>query len=106
MKFIILSVFRKYVEKIQVSLKSDKNNGYFTLKTDINFLSCLAQFFLEWKKFQTDVVENIKTHILRSVTFIFRKSCHLYDNVEKYFRAGQATDDKYTDGACALRAVT
>jgi hypothetical protein len=22
--------FRKYVEKIQVSLKSDKNNGYFT----------------------------------------------------------------------------
>jgi len=25
-----LSIFRKYVEKIQVSLKSDKNNGYFT----------------------------------------------------------------------------
>jgi hypothetical protein len=24
------SIFRKYVEKIQVSLKSDKNNGYFT----------------------------------------------------------------------------
>jgi len=29
MKFDI-SVFRKYVEKIQVSLKSDKNNGHFT----------------------------------------------------------------------------
>ena len=25
-----LSIFRKYVEKIQVSLKSDKNKGYFT----------------------------------------------------------------------------
>jgi len=25
-----LSIFRKSVEKIQVSLKSDKNNGYFT----------------------------------------------------------------------------
>jgi len=25
-----LSIFLKYVEKIQVSLKSDKNNGYFT----------------------------------------------------------------------------
>jgi hypothetical protein len=25
-----LSFFRKYVEKSKVSLKSDKNNGYFT----------------------------------------------------------------------------
>ena len=25
-----LSIFRKYVKKIQVSLKSDKNNGQFT----------------------------------------------------------------------------
>ena len=29
---LILGVFRKSVEKIQVSLKSDKNNGYFTWK--------------------------------------------------------------------------
>jgi hypothetical protein len=27
---LYLSIFRKSVEKIQVSLKSDKNNGYFT----------------------------------------------------------------------------
>jgi len=33
--------------------------------------------------------------------FFFRKSCRLLDNVEKYGRAGQATDDY---GACALRA--
>ena len=26
-----LRLFRKYVEKVQVLLKSDKNNGYFTL---------------------------------------------------------------------------
>jgi hypothetical protein len=26
----ILSIFVKYVKKVQVSLKSDKNNGYFT----------------------------------------------------------------------------
>jgi hypothetical protein len=25
-----LSIFRKFVQKIQVSLKSDKNNGHFT----------------------------------------------------------------------------
>jgi hypothetical protein len=34
--------------------------------------------------FQTKVVEKIKTHIL---------SCNLWDNVEKYDRARQATDD-------------
>jgi hypothetical protein len=27
-----LTISRKYVEKIQVSLKDDKNNGYFTWK--------------------------------------------------------------------------
>jgi hypothetical protein len=26
-------------------------------------------------------------------TIFFRKSCHLYDNVEKYCTVGQATDD-------------
>ena len=58
------------------------------------FLSYLAQFFLEWKMFQTKVVEKIKTQILCSVNFFFfRKSCRLWDNVEKYGRAGQATDD-------------
>jgi hypothetical protein len=30
MQFDIWGFFRKFVEKIQVSLKSDKNNGYFT----------------------------------------------------------------------------
>ena len=34
-------------------------------------------------KIQTRVVEKIKTHILRRITF-FQKSCRLGDNVEKY----------------------
>jgi len=41
---------------------------------------------------QTKVVEKIKTHILCLRTF-FRKSCRLWDNVQKYCTAGQATDD-------------
>jgi hypothetical protein len=41
--------------------------------------------------FQTKVVEKIKANILCSVTF-FRNSYRL-DNVEKYGRFGQATDD-------------
>jgi hypothetical protein len=42
--------------------------------------------------FRTKFVEKIKTHILSSVTFI-RKSCCLWDNVEKYARTRQSTDD-------------
>ena len=62
------------------------------MKTDIHFWSYPAQFFLEWEMFQTKVVEKIKTHILYSVTFS-RKSCRLWDNVEKYCTAGQVIDD-------------
>ena len=40
-----------------------------------------AEFFLEWEMFQTQVVEKIKTHILRSITFS-PESCRLWDNVE------------------------
>jgi len=64
------------------------------MKTNIHFLSNLAHFCVEWEMFRKKVVEKIRKHILRSVTyFLFRKSCCLGDNVEKYCRAGQATDD-------------
>jgi hypothetical protein len=71
------------------------------MKTDIHFLSYLAQFFLEWEMFQTKVVEKIKTHILCSVTF-FRKSCRLWDNVGKYCRVGRATDGNMAHARCVL----
>ena len=51
----------------------------------------LAEFFLEWEIFETNIVEKIKTHFM-FITF-FQKSCRFLDNVEKYDRAGQATDD-------------
>jgi len=35
--------------------------------------------------------ENQNTHLVFSI--FFRKSCHLWDNLEKYFRAGQITYD-------------
>jgi hypothetical protein len=63
MKFDIREFFeKKTIVKIQASLKEDKNKQYFT--------------FLEREIFQTEVVEEIKTHILNSVT-VFRKSCRL-----------------------------
>jgi hypothetical protein len=64
-----LSIFRKSAEKIQVSLKSDKNNGHFTWRPI--YIFDLAQFFLQWDMFQTKVVEKIKTHISCWITFSF-----------------------------------
>jgi hypothetical protein len=54
---------------------------------------------LELEMFQTRFKEEIKTHILCSITF-FRKSCRLWDNVEKYCRAWQATDDNMAHVRC------
>ena len=42
--------------------------------------------------FQTVAVQKIKTHFMFS-NILFKKLCHLWDNVQKYFRARQATDD-------------
>jgi hypothetical protein len=65
----------------------------------------LAQFFLGWEMFQTNLVEKIKTLILGSITF-FRKSCRLWDNVKKYGTAWQATDDSTIQGMRIARLMT
>jgi hypothetical protein len=71
MKFVIWGFFDKSVEKIQVSLKSDKTSG--TLHGDqYTFLAYLILFFLEWEMFQTRIVEKIETHFI-SDNFIFPK---------------------------------
>ena len=55
-----LSTFRKiYVEKITLSLNSDKNNGYFTRRPRYVY-DISRELFLVWGMFQTKVVENIK----------------------------------------------
>jgi hypothetical protein len=63
------------------------------MDTNTYFLLYLAHFFLESKMLQTKVVEKIKTHILCSVTLFFLKIVPLWDKLEKYCRAGRATDD-------------
>jgi hypothetical protein len=54
--------------------------------------------------FQTKVVEKIKKYILCSITFP-RKSCYLLDNVEKYGRAVEDTDDNMAHAVCMLDNV-
>jgi hypothetical protein len=105
-KFDIWVFFFKSVEKIQVSLKFDKNNRYCTLHVDdyTFFKSYLTQFFLqlEWGMLQTRVVEKIKTYILSSITFFFFKSCCSWDNVEEYYRTRQVSDDNMAHAPCIL----
>jgi len=68
------SCFIKIYREIQVLYK----------RTNVNILLYLAQLFLEWEIFQTNVVQKIKIRILCSITFFFfRKSCYLWNNVKK-----------------------
>jgi len=92
-----LRVFIENLSRKLVSLKSDKNNLYSTIR----LIYVFDYFFLEWETFQTKFVEKIRTNILCPVTFFFRKSCHLWANVAKYCRAVQAPCQY---GASALRA--
>jgi len=51
--------------------------------------------------FQTKVVDKIKTYIFfNSVTIVFRKSCRVWEIVEKCCRARQATDDSMAHAHC------
>jgi hypothetical protein len=96
-------IFRKSVQKIQVSLKSDKNNRYFIWNQYIYFWSYLTALLIEWEIFQLKIVQKIRTQILYSIyIFFFRKSCRLWDNVGKYCRVGQATDDNIAHAHCIL----
>jgi hypothetical protein len=51
--------------------------------------------------FQTQAEEKIETHFMFSNGF-FGNSCRLWDNVEKYFRAVQATDGNTAHAHCML----
>jgi hypothetical protein len=78
------------------------------MKTCVRLWEYLAEFFSEWEMFQTKVVEKIKSHVLSSVTFFF-KSYRVWDNVEKYGRTGQATNNdiiRRMRFACWITKVT
>jgi len=49
------------------------------MKTDIHFLSYLAQFFLECEMFQTKFGEEIKTQMLSWVTFFPPENRAVYE---------------------------
>jgi hypothetical protein len=72
-EILYLSIFRKSIEKILVSLKSDKNNGYFTSRPIYIFDHISLN-----SSFQTKVVEKIKTHFVLN-NFFFSENCAVYE---------------------------
>jgi hypothetical protein len=64
-----LSNVWKSVKDIHVSVKSDRNNGYFTWSLHM-FMIISRWIFFKWEIFQTKVVETIKTHISCLETFL------------------------------------
>ena len=99
-KIWYLSIFRKFLEKLQVSLRSGNNNAYFTWRLYICDNVPLNSSYKE-KMFQTEVVQKIKTRILSPNTFL-KNLCGLWDHVEYYGRGRQATDDNTAYLDCML----
>jgi hypothetical protein len=54
-EILYVSIFRKFFEKFQAPLKSDKNKWYFTWRPKIHFWPYLAQFFLKWETVQRNL---------------------------------------------------
>jgi hypothetical protein len=78
---LIFECFSKICREYSSFLKIWQEWLLIYVETDIYFWLYLPYFYLEWEIFHTKVVEEIKAHILRSVTFF--PDCCLCDNVEK-----------------------
>ena len=88
MKFYIF-YFRKSVDKIQFSLKSDKNSRYFTWRPIyIYAVSCSVLLTM---RYVSDKIfwENQHTQFMFN-NFFFRNSCRLWDNVENFLESDRA----------------
>jgi hypothetical protein len=92
--------FSKSAENIQVSFKSDKNN--VTLHADqYTFFFIISRSVLRMRNVSDKrFTEKQNTHSMSNN--VFRKSCRLSDNVEKYCRAKLATDDSMAHANCML----
>ena len=64
----------KNLKRTKVSLKSDKNDGYFYMKIYVYLWQYLTEFFSEWEMFQTKVIQKIKIQTLSSWRFL-QKNC-------------------------------
>ena len=94
------SIFRKTVDKISFIQIGQKLRVLY-MKSDIHFWSYLTQVYLGWKCFRQICGDNRNTRFMFN-NFFFSKLCRLWNNVEKYCRVEQATDDNMAYGHCML----
>jgi hypothetical protein len=92
MKLDIWASVNKSVEKIQVSLIFDKNNGYFTWRRFDIFYDMSLILLRIRNVLDKSCTENQNTHSI-SINFFIRKSNRLWDHVEKFGGDRRATND-------------
>jgi hypothetical protein len=67
----IFEYFSKTCRHSSSIIKIWQERRVLDTKTNIDFISYLAQFSVEWETFQVKVLEKIKAHILYSIIFPF-----------------------------------
>ena len=103
MKFDIWVFLEKSVEKIQVALKSDKNNGYFTW-TPMYIFTTSRSVLLRMRNISDKRCRKNQNTLFCSRTFFFfffRKLWPLWDDVEKYY----IVRHRWQYDSCILHAV-
>jgi hypothetical protein len=93
-------VFRKSVEKIQVSLKPDKNNWHFTWRPMYIFITS-PSFLRRMKNVSYKRCREKQNTQLCLLTFS-RKSWRLWNSMEKFCRIGQSKNDIMAHVHCLL----
>ena len=86
-----LSIFRKSVDKTLVSLKSDKNNGYFTWRPIYIFNQISLNSSYKRNISRKSCSENQTTHFM--FNYFFSKIMPFMRYCGKYCTAGRATDN-------------
>jgi len=97
-----LSIFRRSADKVHVSLKSDKNNRFFTwIPIYIGNNISLSSSWM--RTVSNKFLENTRTHILCSITY-FSKIVPFWDNLQKCCRPRLAT--AHMRIACCIHKAT
>jgi hypothetical protein len=99
--------FSENLVNIQISLKSDNNNG--TLHKDLCTFMIISRWILFRKRNVSNKScrQNQNTHFMFNI--FFRKSCRLWDTVKKYGRARHVTDNNIIQRmrfACCITKAT
>ena len=85
--------FSHFFRKNSSFIKIWQEQRILYMETNLYLWQYLAYIFLEWEIFQTKVADKTRTHILYSIHY-FRKSCRLWDNGGKCWRASCSSTAK------------